>query len=94
MFLAFDLADPPQEPPEGADVTVWTLAWLLRAEHASGDDGLCRSSRCRLIARWWPCQSFLYADASLVVAFFDTHRLLAAGPPQTGDLPALIGRPA
>ncbi len=53
--LPYDPADPPAEPPRGADPVLWAVSYALHVEHQPGVDGFCLAGTCRSKSFMWPC---------------------------------------
>jgi hypothetical protein len=52
MIAKFNLEDPPNEPPDGANPLVWQLASALRAAHQPDITSCCVTCRGSVA---WPC---------------------------------------
>jgi hypothetical protein len=52
IVARFDLEDPPDEPPEGADPLVWRMATAIRAVHQPDATSCCV---CCAGSEPWPC---------------------------------------
>jgi hypothetical protein len=60
----WDPESPPAEPPAGADVLVWRLAYRLFRDHRPHGDGFCVTCR-----EFWPCGPRELADRGFEAAF-------------------------
>lgn len=83
--MPFDPAAPPAEPPDGADVTAWRVAYQLRLDHQPDLDGSCMAPTCHRLWRAWPCPGFTLAGHGLLAAVgFQPSRVLWARTNTTG----------
>ncbi len=77
MILPFDIANPPEEPPEGADRLLWLLAWSIHREHQPDPNGLCVAGGCRgANPNPWPCQASKLAQGAFVFATWHLRKPL------------------
>jgi hypothetical protein len=68
-ILPCELANPPEDAPEGADRMLWLLAWSLHSEHQPGPDGLCLAGSCGgANPEPFPCPASKLAQAGFLVA--------------------------
>lgn len=66
--LPFDPDHPPEQPPAGAHVMTWKIAYRIFTEHRPGPDGTCQAGTCRAAGSPWPCQPSELARTGLVEA--------------------------
>jgi hypothetical protein len=60
----WDPENPPVEPPAGADVLIWRLAYGLFRDHRPHTDCFCVTCR-----EFWPCGPRALADRGFTAAF-------------------------
>lgn len=81
MILPFDIANPPEDPPDGADRLLWILAWSIHSEHGAGPDGLCQAASCRgIYPQVWPCGASRLAQGGFVFASWHLRKPIEQEP--------------
>lgn len=68
MTLPYDIDDPPEEPPNGADRLVWLLSWGVHQEHQPGVSSFCVAPTCTRQFALWPCHQSRLARAGFLFA--------------------------
>jgi hypothetical protein len=75
VILPFDITNPPEEPPDGADRLMWILAFGLHREHQPDADGLCLAGSCRgANPEPWPCPASKLAQGGFVFATWQLRK--------------------
>jgi hypothetical protein len=81
VILPFDIANPPEDPPPGADRLLWILAYSLHSEHQPGTDGLCLAGSCGGInPNPWPCRASKLAQGGFVFATWHLRKPVDSEP--------------
>jgi hypothetical protein len=66
--VEFDRANPPKEPPRGADPLLWRLSYQVWTDHQPAADRFCQAGTCRLAFCLWPCPKHRLATVGLLAA--------------------------
>ncbi|MGC9667156.1 hypothetical protein ACNTMW_11445 [Planosporangium sp. 12N6] len=75
MILPYDIENPPEEPPDGADRLVWLLAWAVHVEHQPGANGFCVAPTCARQSVLWPCHQSKLATGGFLFAAWHLRKL-------------------
>jgi hypothetical protein len=68
VILPYDIQNPPEQPPEGADRLLWLLAWAVHVEHQPGTNGFCTAPTCAKDSALWPCGRSMLASGGFLFA--------------------------